>query len=192
MANIFDSIRNMTDNVMRDFLSLNANFEKQFQNLGQQVPAITSASAPQTQTQKTDETGKMVEKDTTSRGAMEPFSTFGMVGGLGADLTFNIIESTPTQVKAEINLPKGIDKNDIKIDVNNDMLSISGHKEREDRDEREGMKRYSSSSCSFMRTVRLPQGAKADEVKAKWKEGKLQLCIPREEVKTAQKHINVE
>lgn len=202
MANLFENIRQMSDTIMRDFLSLNANFDHVFRDLGlpsQQQSQIQDKSGSQqhqiqdkSNTQDKSKSGQMVEgTNKTSSSLMDPFSNFGMIGGLGQNLTFNIVESSPTLVKAEVTLPQGVDKNDVKIDLNQDMLSISGGKssQKDDEGEREGVKykQHSSSSCSFMRTVRLPQGTKTDEVKAKWKDGKLMLCLPREEVKTPEK-----
>lgn len=76
-----------------------------------------------------------------------------------------------------IDLP-GIDPKDVEITVMGDTLTLRG--KREQRSE-EKSKRYLHREVtygSFERSVRLPPGVKADQVKAAYQNGVLELNVP--------------
>jgi HSP20 family protein len=72
----------------------------------------------------------------------------------------------------------GLTKDDIKVDVQDDALTIHGERKREHEEEREGIYRSERSYGSFIRTIPLPQGAIADQAKAEFKNGVLEIVIP--------------
>lgn len=92
-------------------------------------------------------------------------------------------------VKAEI---PGIDEKDLRVTLENGILSISGEK-KEEREER-GNGRYVVSERkfgSFHRSISLPDGIKADKIKASFKNGVLRVDVPREESSKPRK-INID
>jgi HSP20 family protein len=88
----------------------------------------------------------------------------------------------------------GYKKEDFKLKVNEDVLTISAESknERAEGDGREYSRREYTCS-SFTRSFRLPDNAKEDAIGAKYNEGILQITIPksRKEVR-ASKEINIE
>ena len=75
----------------------------------------------------------------------------------------------------------GLNKEDFKIDVDGNMLTISSEKEknREEKDKRFTRKEYSYSS--FSRSFTLPEEINKEKIEAKYEDGVLKLCLPRKE-----------
>ncbi len=72
----------------------------------------------------------------------------------------------------------GLSKDDIKVELTDDTLTIQGERKEEKKDEREG---YSYSECSygrFYRAIPLPEGADATKVTAEFHNGVLEVSIP--------------
>jgi HSP20 family protein len=72
----------------------------------------------------------------------------------------------------------GMKKDDISIDVTDNEITISGERRKEEETERGGVYRSERSYGSFSRTVRLPEGAIADQAKATFKDGVLEIRMP--------------
>lgn len=87
----------------------------------------------------------------------------------------------------------GMKKDDFKIDVDGNMLTISSEKEetKEEKDKKFTRKEYSYSS--FSRSFTLPQEINKDNIEAKYEEGVLKIVLPRKEEakKITAKHIAV-
>ena len=81
-------------------------------------------------------------------------------------------------VKAEI---PGLKKNDIKISIEDDMLTLSGERKFENEQKENNYHRVERSYGKFQRAFHLPEGTKADEIKANYKNGVLSLTIPKPE-----------
>ena len=82
----------------------------------------------------------------------------------------------------------GFNKNDFKINVEENMLTISAEKEEEKNEEKNRFTRKEFSYNSFSRSFTLPQTVNADKIDAKYNEGILKLNIPKkEETKTKPK-----
>ena len=86
----------------------------------------------------------------------------------------------------------GIDNNDVKVEIENDMLVIEGERKREHTEEREGWHRSERSYGSFYRAIPLPEGAKADDAKADFHNGVLEVRIPLEEPKSNRRQIHIQ
>ncbi|HLW77002.1 MAG TPA: Hsp20/alpha crystallin family protein, partial [Bryobacteraceae bacterium] len=65
----------------------------------------------------------------------------------------------------------GIDKNDVKVEFTDGMLTISGERKREHEEESGGIRRTERSYGNFYRTIPLPEGANADQAHASFKDG---------------------
>lgn len=92
-------------------------------------------------------------------------------------------------VHAEI---PGVNKNDIKINVVGDILTISGEKKSEQRDENKNYYRVERTSGSFSRSFTLPAEVVVDKIEAEYKDGVLNITLPKtEEAKVVEKQIEV-
>lgn len=72
----------------------------------------------------------------------------------------------------------GLNKDDVKVDVTEDSITIQGERKREHEEEREGVYRSERSYGSFYRVIPLPEGAIADQAKATFKDGTLEVTMP--------------
>jgi HSP20 family protein len=94
----------------------------------------------------------------------------------------NVIENADA-FKIEVAAP-GLEKKDFKIDVNNNVLTISSEKESKNVDEKEKFIRREFSYSSFQRSFSLPESVNQDKINAKHKDGILMVEIPnRDEAK---------
>ena len=91
-------------------------------------------------------------------------------------------------VKAEI---PGMKKEDIKVSVKDDMLTISGERKRENETKGKMFHRIERSYGQFRRMIRLPASVDADKVKASYKDGVLNVTLPKPE-SLKPKQIDVE
>ncbi len=87
----------------------------------------------------------------------------------------------------------GMKKDDFKIDVDGNMLTISSEQEesKEEKDKKFTRKEYSYSS--FSRSFTLPEEINKEKIEAKYEEGVLKISLPRKEEakKSSAKHIAV-
>src|SRR5205823_2055399 len=72
----------------------------------------------------------------------------------------------------------GIKKDDVHIDVTDSDITISGERQQEQETDREGMYRSERTYGSFCRTIPLPEGAIADQAKASFRDGVLEITVP--------------
>lgn len=85
----------------------------------------------------------------------------------------------------------GIKPEDVKVEVSGDALSIEGERKQEKKEEKPGYYRSERSYGRFYRTIPIPEGAEADQIKAYMKNGVLEITIPVPEVKPTSKQIPV-
>jgi len=78
-------------------------------------------------------------------------------------------------IKAEL---PGVDPKDVDIRLDNNILTIKG--ERKARQEHQQGDYFQQEVCSgaFARTITLPEGVNADEVKARYHDGVLEISMP--------------
>jgi HSP20 family protein len=93
-------------------------------------------------------------------------------------------------IKAEI---PGMKKEDIEISIHDSILTLRGEKKQEKEEKDVNYHRIERSYGSFYRSFTLPASVKADKVKATYKEGVLNITLPKtEEAKPKEIPINVE
>lgn len=73
----------------------------------------------------------------------------------------------------------GIKKEDVKIDLSNNTLTIRGHKKHEEKTEDKHYYRVESSYGEFYREFNLPKQVDHDNIAAKFKDGVLHMVIPK-------------
>ncbi len=91
----------------------------------------------------------------------------------------NIYE-TDSEFHVEMAAP-GMTKDDFKVELDNNMLTISSLRETENEDENKNYQRREYSYQSFVRTFHLPDSAEAEKINAKYVDGVLNLVIPKKE-----------
>jgi HSP20 family protein len=93
-------------------------------------------------------------------------------------------------VKAEI---PGMDKDNIEVNLAHHTLTIKGEKKKEEEVKEENYYRSERSYGSFFRTLELPKDVHADKVKATFKNGVLEVRMPKtEEAKAKEIKVKVE
>lgn len=76
----------------------------------------------------------------------------------------------------------GLKKDDIKVKVENGMLTVSSEKKEEKKDEKKGKySRYEYNFSSFSRSFSLPDNADPEGVKAKYDNGELKIELQKRE-----------
>lgn len=76
-----------------------------------------------------------------------------------------------------VDLP-GMKKEDVLVEVEDGFLTLSGERKKETKNEQDNVYREEREYGSFCRTVPLPKGVKADDVKATFSNGVLEITIP--------------
>lgn len=76
----------------------------------------------------------------------------------------------------------GVDPDDIEVNMENGVLTVSGERKNEERSEFEGVSRIERISGRFLRRFTLPDTADADAIKAKCRNGILEIIIPKQAV----------
>lgn len=79
-------------------------------------------------------------------------------------------------VKADI---PGIDEKDLSVEIEGNVLTISGKKEEEKEVKEKNYHRIERSYGSFCRSITLPDGIEVDKVTAEYKKGVLTINIPK-------------
>jgi HSP20 family protein len=93
-------------------------------------------------------------------------------------------------VKAEL---PGMKKEDIGVTVTDHTMRISGEKKREEKVEKKNYYWEERSYGSFSRSFQLPSEVQTDKVEAKFKDGILEVKIPKtEDAKSREKKVKVE
>jgi HSP20 family protein len=77
----------------------------------------------------------------------------------------------------KIDLP-GLKKEDVKVEVTEGQLTISGERKRENEERKENFYRCEREYGSFYRTIPLPEGTKLEDIKATFVDGVLEVSAP--------------
>ena len=75
----------------------------------------------------------------------------------------------------------GLNEGDVNIEVEDNVLTVSGERKSEHEDKREGHYRVERSFGSFRRTLTLPEGVDPEAVSATFDKGVLEVRIPKPE-----------
>ncbi len=86
----------------------------------------------------------------------------------------------------------GINKEDIKVEVTGEGLTISGERKHERKEEREGYYHSERSYGRFFRRVPLPEAAQTDQIRASFHNGVLEITVPVPQAEKKRREIQVE
>ena len=74
----------------------------------------------------------------------------------------------------------GMDKKDLKIDINEDVLTISSESKDEMSEERDGYKKKEFNYSSFCRSFYIPESVEKEQIEATYKDGILSVALPKQ------------
>lgn len=97
-----------------------------------------------------------------------------------SDLPAVNVKENKKEFKLEISAP-GFEKNDIKLNVENNVLTISAKKEmkNEEKGDDEKVLRQEFTSSSFFRSFTLPENIDTEHITAKEANGVLKISLPK-------------
>lgn len=90
-------------------------------------------------------------------------------------------------VRAEV---PGVDKKDLRVELSGEMLMIHGERRREEKEEKGEYFRSEIAHGMFSRTIRLPEEVAVDKARAEFKDGLLEVHLPKTH-KTERRRIEV-
>ncbi len=73
----------------------------------------------------------------------------------------------------------GVDAKDVKIDVSNGQLTVSGQRVKTHREEQGPLRRYERQFGQFTRSFMLPTQVEEDKIQARHEGGVLEIMIPK-------------
>ncbi|MGH2943046.1 MAG: Hsp20/alpha crystallin family protein [Solirubrobacteraceae bacterium] len=73
----------------------------------------------------------------------------------------------------------GLTQSDVNIEVENDVLTVSGERRTEHEEKHEGFYRLERATGAFSRSLTLPEGIDAEAVRATFDNGVLEVRIPK-------------
>ena len=88
------------------------------------------------------------------------------------------ISETENEIKICAELP-GVDEKDVEVTLDGDLLTIRGEKKVDIDEQRENYHVVERSRGSFARSIRLPEGMKAEEANASFQNGVLTVTLPK-------------
>jgi HSP20 family protein len=81
----------------------------------------------------------------------------------------------------------GLDAGDVNIEVEDNVLTVSGERKVEHEASKEGYYRLERSSGEFRRALTLPEGVDADKIEASFDKGVLEIRVPKPEQRKPRK-----
>jgi HSP20 family protein len=110
------------------------------------------------------------------------FDTPANVSGAGARRWIPAMDLTERddEFVLRADLP-GLDEGDVQLELDDNVLTVSGERRAEHEDEKEGYHRVERAYGSFSRSLTLPEGIDPDAVAADFDRGVLTVRIPKPE-----------
>ena len=87
---------------------------------------------------------------------------------------------TENEIVLSFDLP-GIPEDKISVELDDNVLTVSGERERADQQTGERFYRYERRFGSFARSVTLPAGVNEEAIKADYRDGVLEVRVPKPE-----------
>ncbi|MCA8960686.1 MAG: Hsp20/alpha crystallin family protein [Planctomycetes bacterium] len=96
------------------------------------------------------------------------------------------MSETDNEIEVKLDLP-GMKSDDISIQLNHNLLIVSGERKEEKEEKNKSYHRVERRSGFFSRTVTLPCEVKEEAVEAKYKDGVLTIALPKGETAKSKK-----
>ncbi len=93
---------------------------------------------------------------------------------------------TPESIKFEAEIP-GLSKDEVSVEVEKGVLSISGNKRQDESDEEINYIRKELKRSSFKRSFQLSNSLNCNKIKAKFENGLLLITVPKNKPEKPQK-----
>ncbi|MEG9429763.1 MAG: Hsp20/alpha crystallin family protein [Christensenellaceae bacterium] len=123
----------------------------------------------------------------------DPFEDFFkpfFYGGIAASDMRTDIKETENGYEMQVDLP-GFDKKDISVKLQRGYLTVNAEKqEKEEEGKHNYIRRERNYSCS--RSYYVGESVKEEDVKAKYENGILTLCVPKETKEIPSGNISIE
>jgi len=81
----------------------------------------------------------------------------------------------------------GLTEEDVSIEVEDNVLTVSGERRTEHEDTKEGYFRLERATGAFSRTLTLPEGVDAERIAARFDNGVLEVRVPKPEQRKPRK-----
>lgn len=88
------------------------------------------------------------------------------------------VAETDKEIEMSVELP-GMNRSDVKIAINDGVLTVSGEKKFEKEDKARNYRLLERTYGAFSRSLQLPKGAKADDVQAVMADGVLKITVAK-------------
>ena len=86
----------------------------------------------------------------------------------------------------------GMTPDDVNIEIENGVLTISGERQQSSEDRQEGFYRSERSYGSFARSIPLPEGVDENQVEARFENGVLEVTVPVPEQRQRGRRIQIQ
>lgn len=90
------------------------------------------------------------------------------------------IQETDNEILLDVALP-GVEKEDVKINLDQNLLTISSQKEKTEEEVKKNFHKREFSYESFKRSFRIPKSVDTDAIVANYVNGVLKLTLPKKE-----------
>jgi HSP20 family protein len=94
------------------------------------------------------------------------------------------------QLVLRADLP-GLKKDDVNVEITDNDITISGERRNEDEERREGFYRSERSYGSFFRSIPLPEGVNADDAKATFQNGVLEITMQAPQLQSRGRRLEI-
>lgn len=128
----------------------------------------------------------------TFAGAWPVLSAVSLLGGTAKWTPQVDIKESEKEFRVSVSIP-GVDKKDLHVDINDGVLVIRGERKRDQEyedEDKDGGERTEQACGSFTRSFTLPTAVDAEGVSAAYKDGVLNVRIPKSK-ETAGRSIGI-
>ncbi len=126
------------------------------------------------------------------------FAQSGLAGSSGGEQLSSTswtpaleIVSKEGELEISAELP-GLTQDDVKVEIDNDVLVIRGERKVESESTEGGVRRSERRYGQFYRAVALPEGANAEGTRAQFENGLLRITIPTSQAKSNAREIPIQ
>lgn len=100
------------------------------------------------------------------------------------------VSESDQQFEIDFYIP-GVEKDQVKIDLNDGRLTVSGERKFEKENSGKNYRSVEGSFGSFTRSFQLPDNIDQEAVNASFENGVLQIVVPKDEKKIAKRSITI-